>query len=145
VELPFADEVNYWKTSRSSPDAWIGKAVELLKKLGATHIAEGFGARDGKAVFILTFDIAEDAFRISWPVLPSRKPADEAAARIQAATLLYHDTKARALSASILGPRTAFVGSLLLPDGRTVSETSLPAIAKHLQQASQGSLKLIGS
>ena len=57
MDLPFADEVNYWKTGRSSPDVWIGKTVELLKKLGATGIAEAFGARDGKAAFILAFAI----------------------------------------------------------------------------------------
>ena len=133
MDLPFSDEVNYWKTSRTAADAWVGKSISLLRKLGATDIAEAFGSRNGNAAFILAFAIDGESFRIAWPVLPNRKPGEEAAARVQAATLLYHDCKAKALSAAILGPRTAFIGALLLPGGHTVAEASLPAIAEHVR------------
>ena len=64
-----------------------------------------------------------------WPVLPT-KSGDEKAARIQAATLLYHDIKARAISAAVLGARAAFFTFLMLPDGRTAAAIAAPEIAE---------------
>ncbi len=132
--LPFAEDVNYWKTGKSSPDTLVSKAVEIIRKLGGTNIAEAFGSYDGRAAFIVQFNFGEERFRIAWPCLPQRK-ADERAARIQAATFLFYDVKAKALSAAILGPRAVFIGSLLLPSGKTVTESALPAIAEHMQIA----------
>lgn len=132
MNLPYCDEVPYWKTSRTAPDTWIQKTVDLLRKLGASDISEAFGSSAGRAAYILAFNFTADRFRVVWPVLPPRKPEDGAAARIQAATLLYHDCKAKAVAASVLGPRDAFIGALLLPDNRTVTESSLPALAEHL-------------
>jgi hypothetical protein len=62
-------------------------------------------------------------------VLPSEK-GNELAARRQAATMLYHDTKAKCLSAVVLGTRIAFFSYLLLPDGRTAAEASFPELAE---------------
>ena len=136
-ELPFAETVSYWKSGSSSPDVWIQKAVDLLKKLGATSISEGFGSVDGRAAFAIAFEFDGEKFRSAWPVLPTKRPDDFRAARIQAATFVYHDLKAKALSASVLGVRSAFVGNLLLKDGRTTAEASsaelLAAVATPLR------------
>ena len=132
MEFPYCDEVPYWKTSRTSPDGWIQKTVQLLQRLGATNISEMFGASCGRAAFVLAFSFGVDNFRVVWPVLPPRKAEDAQSARVQAATLLYHDCKAKAVAASVLGPRNAFIGALLLPDDRTVIESSLPTLTAHL-------------
>lgn len=39
-----AEEANYWKTSKSAPDAWMGKAIRQIKQLGGVVLAEGFGS-----------------------------------------------------------------------------------------------------
>ena len=72
---------------------------------------------------MIAFEISGDRFKIVWPVLKSRS-GNEKAARRQAATFIYHDVKAKCLSATVLGARSAFFSYLLLPDGRTVSEAS---------------------
>ena len=53
------------------------------------------------------------------------------AAQRQAATMLHHDIKARCLTARVLGARSAMLGYLVLPDGRTTSEAT---DAEFLQQ-----------
>ena len=74
------------------------------------------------------------AREVVWPVLRVKKPEDQAAARIQAATMLYHECKARALAAAVFGVRAAFIGNLVLADNRTVVETSTPELTEHLKQ-----------
>lgn len=76
---------------------------------------------------MLAFKIGGDRFKIHWPVLPS-KGGHERAARVQAATMLYHDVKARCISAAVLGARAAFFSFLMLPDGRAVIEVSTPEL-----------------
>ena len=74
---------------------------------------------------MLAFEIGGDKFKVLFPVLPS-KSGNEKAARIQAATMIYHDIKSKCVSAAVLGSRAAFFSYLLLPDGRTTAnlETS---------------------
>ena len=129
--LPFAEDVNYWQTSKSSPDSWMEKTKRLILGLGGKVLMEGFGSEpmSGRSAFMLAFEIKGDHFKIVWPVLPSRG-RNEGAARIQAATLIYHDTKAKCLSAVVLGARAAFFSYLMLPDGRTAVEASVPELAK---------------
>jgi len=129
MELPFADTVNYWKTNQSAPDSWIDKARRQIEKLGGTVTAEAFGrGADGRSAYMISFRINENDFRVVWPVLPVKNARDERAARVQAATMLYRDVKARCLSAVVLGARTAFFSYLLLPDGRQASEAATPEI-----------------
>ena len=130
---PFAEEVNYWKPGRSDPDSWIEKARKQVERLGGSVLTYAFGheVSSGRAAFVLAFQIGEDKFKVIWPVLSS-KTGDDRAARIQAATMLYHDVKARCLSSAVLGARAAFLSYLLLPDGRTVSQMSLPELAEGL-------------
>jgi hypothetical protein len=130
--LPYADEIRYWKTGQSSPDAWIDKTVGVIKEMGGLNISEAFGSSRGRAAFCLAFEIGGERFRVVWPVLQTRRPDDERAARVQAATLLYHDCKAKAIAASVLGTRTAFFHALMLPDGRTLAEVANPLLAESI-------------
>lgn len=125
MDLPFAEDLNYWKTGTSAPDKWIEDAIELIEALGGEVLSQAFGSeRLGRAAYMLNFVIGGEEFRIVWPVLPTHKPADNVAARRQAATMLYHDTKAKCLKAAIFGPRTAFFEYLVLDDGRTASQVA---------------------
>ena len=129
-ELPYAETVNYWKTSQSAPDQWLQKAKRLITDLGGTVLSEVFGSdgNTGRSAYMLQFEINGDRFRITWPVLPTKKPDDELAAKRQACTLIYHEVKARVLHASVLGTRSAFFQYLMLQDGRTAQQASLPEL-----------------
>ena len=127
--LPHAEDVNYWKTGRSAPDAWLDRAKKEIEKAGGHHLGEGFGsdAATGRSAYMIAFELEGDQFKIVWPVLPSRGE-NERAARVQAATMLYHDVKARCVSAKVRGARAAFFSYLLLPDGRTAAGASVPEL-----------------
>lgn len=128
-----AEDVNYWKTGTSSPDTWIGKAKNEIVTLGGVIHVELFGAdAEGRAMYALEFTLRGERYRIRWPVLPCRATglANERAARIQAATALYHDVKARCVAAKWHGARAAFLTFLLLPDGRTAAEATTPELAQ---------------
>lgn len=135
---PYAEDMPYWKTGASAPDTWIDRAQVAILQAGGRAISNAYG-RDGsgRAAFMLTFELAGEQYRIVWPVLPLRArsektiKASERSARIQAATMLYHDTKARCLAARVLGARVAFFSFLLLPDGRTAGELAAPELAAH--------------
>ena len=86
---------------------------------------------------MISFEFEKEQYKVVWPVLPSRTK-DDRAAKIQAATMLYHDIKAKCLSASVLGTRTSFFAFLLLPDGQIASDVStgelnsvLPGVFQH--------------
>jgi len=130
AELPFGEDINYWKTGSSSPEVWIAKARKLIVDFGGKILMEAFGMDEsGKAAFMLAFEIGGDRFKMAWPVLPS-KTKNERAARIQSATMIYHDVKAKCVSAAVLGARTAFFSYLMLPDGRTAAQVATPEIAQ---------------
>ena len=128
MKLPYAENINYWKTSQSSPDNWIEKATKQIQSLGGKVYTHAFGQDDeGASAYMMLFSINEDQFKVVWPVLPSRT-GKEIAAKRQAATLLYHDIKAKCLSATVKGTREAFFQYLLLPNGRTTSQASIPEL-----------------
>jgi hypothetical protein len=120
----YAEDVNYYQTSTTAADTWIDKAKKEIARIGGRVKASAFGEDDsGRAAFMMLFQIGEDAFRISWAVLPQRK-ANERAAKIQAATMLYHDVKHKVVMAKVKGVKTAFMEYWLLPDGRTAAEAT---------------------
>jgi hypothetical protein len=125
----YAEDVgNYWKTGQSAPDTWIDKAKGEIKAAGGKTLSEAYGSDGtGRSAYMLEFAFAEERFRVVWPVLKSRAN-NERAARIQAATMLYHDVKARCVSAKVLSIRVAFFSYLLLPDGRTAAQVAAPDI-----------------
>ena len=128
----YAENVNYWQTSRSSPDTWLDKAKREVTKIGGTVVGEGFVSDTIQSSYLLMFRIDDDQFRMAWPVLKS-KSGKARAARIQAATALYHEVKAACVKAKFLGARVAFFAFLMLPDGRTVSQVATHGIAEAFQ------------
>lgn len=128
----YAEDINYWETSRVPPNDWMEKARREIEGAGGTVLAEAFGSDEGgRAAFMLGFSLGGERFRIVWPVLTS-KTGKERGARIQAATMLYHDVKARAVAAKVLGSRAAFFSFLLLPDGRTMAQVATPELERML-------------
>jgi len=130
MNLPYAEDIgHYWQTGKSPPDEWMRKCRALIEAIGGKVLAEGFGAADGKAAFLFSFSFGSDTYRVVWPVLPS-STGNTLAARRQAATLLYHDIKAKAMTASVLGNKVAFFSYLSLPDGRTASSLAVPELSE---------------
>jgi hypothetical protein len=128
----YAEDVgHYWKTGQSSPDTWVDKAKAEIVSVARDKKAilnEAYGKDgQGRAAFMLEFVLSSERFRLVWPVLPSRS-GNERAAKIQAATMLYHDVKARCVTAKVLGGRAAFFTYLLLPDGRTAAQVAAPEL-----------------
>jgi hypothetical protein len=130
MTLPYAEDVNYFKTSQSPADSWVDKTVALIRGMGGEVLAEAFGNSNGRAAYMIDFRIGQDRYRIVWPVLPVRAKGNERAARVQAATMMYHDVKAKCLTASVMGTRAAFFNYVLLPDGRNVTQLSTPELLK---------------
>lgn len=121
----YAEDVNYWKTSQVSPDTWIDKAKREIENAGGKVHGEAFGRdENGRAAFMLDFAFGTERFRAIWPQLPTYSGKDDRAARIQAATMLYHDIKAKCVAAKVHGPRAAFFQFLTLPDGRTAPQAA---------------------
>lgn len=118
----YAEDINYWKTGQSSPDTWMDKAKTQIEKIGGMIVADGYGNEPmtGRSAYMLTFEIAGDDFMVIWPVLAS-KTENTRAAKIQAATMLYHDVKAKCISSYVLGSRSAFFSYLLLSSGQVAS------------------------
>lgn len=133
-ELPYSDDLNFWKTSKSRADTWIDRAEAQIVKLGGVVLASGYGSEPavGRAAFMLGFEIEGNKFKVVWPVLPNKYEGDEKAARVQAATMLYHDIKAKCLMSKVFGSRVAFFSYLMLPDGsgRTASEASFDELSE---------------
>lgn len=120
MNLPEGCKINYWKTSHSDPGTWMSRAEAEVCKAGGKVLGHAFGTAEafGSAAFMLSFEAGGQQFNIVWPVLP-HDMKDERAARVQAATLLHHDVKARCLSARVMGFKRAFFSYLRLPNGRT--------------------------
>lgn len=132
-ERVYAEDVNYWRTSQSSADSWMRKVRKELEGISAEILAEAFGREGDRSAFMIQFRIDADVFRIVWPVLPS-KTGKDTAAKVQAATMVYHDVKARCVSAKVLGKRNAFFAFMELPDGRTMTEASTAELAAAVPQ-----------
>ena len=125
MSLPHAEDCNYWKTSSASPDTWLDRCIKLIEQFDGIVVSSGYGSEGvtGRAAYLIQFDTVDEdeeihRFKIVWPVLPTSRKGEELAARRQAATMMYHDIKAKCVSAQVLGARTAFFSWLLLPDGR---------------------------
>lgn len=134
MDLPYAEDINYWKTSKSTPDTWLDKAEGVIEGLGGQVSVRAKGKTNGKTAFLMEFTFNPEKFRIVWPVLPSER-GDTRSAERQAATLLYHDVKARSLRASIFGNRSAFFDFLQLEDGRTVTQLSSQELIDYIPKA----------
>ena len=131
MELPYAEDIgHYWQTGSSSPDVWIEKAKSQIEEVGGFINSDAYGSMGVRAAFMIAFSIEGDKFKVVFPVLES-KTGKTLAAKRQAATMLYHDIKAKCMVASVLGTKTAFFSYLVLPDGRTASEVATPELAQN--------------
>jgi len=131
MKLPYAEDINYWKTSRSTPDTWLDKAEAIIARLGGEVRLRASGRMEEHRAYLVDFTIDGDAFRIVYPVLPTRGEDIKAAER-QAATLLFYEVKSKALKAAVFGARAAFFEFLLLDNGRTVGQLSLPELMDYV-------------
>lgn len=138
----YAEDVNYFRTSKSGADTWLERAKAEIKRVGGQVVGSGSFTEDisGRAGFMLAFRLDDDDFTVKWPVLQS-KTNQHRAARVQAATALYHEIKNACVKLRFLGARSAFLPYLMLPDGRTAAEVTssqlleaLPAIVGGNQQ-----------
>ena len=126
----YAEDVNYFKTGTSSPDTWLDNAKKEIRAAGGKTLSEAYGRDEtGRAAYMLEFSFGAERFRAVWPVLKSRSN-NEKAARIQAATMLYHDIKAKCVSAKVHGAHAAFFQFLMLPDGRTAAQLAAPELSE---------------
>lgn len=124
VKPIYAEDVPYFQTGKSAAETWIDRTKKEIASVGGKITSEVFGVDEtGLAAFMLAFQIGDERFRLMWPVLPSKK-GHEKAAKIQAATALYHDVKAKVVSAKFKGVRVAFFEYLLLPNGQTTAQAS---------------------
>lgn len=130
-----AENANYWKTSKSSPDVWLEKAQTEIKRVGGVIAGSAIVSDEiaGRYAFMLAFQLGDDNFKMTWPVLKT-KTGNLKAARIQAATALYHEVKAACVKVKFLGARSAFFAYLMLPDGRTASDVGGDELAQILPQ-----------
>jgi hypothetical protein len=129
MRVIYAEDVNYWKSGQSAPDTWIDKAKTEIRAAGGKTLSEAYGKDGtGRAAYLLEFAFGAERFRAVWPVLSSRA-GNERAAKIQAATMLYHDIKAKCVAAKVHGVRAAFFQFLLLPDGRTAAQAAAPELS----------------
>lgn len=129
MDLPYAEDIgHYWKTGSSSPDTWLERTKKVIADLGGEVLADGYGSASGRAAYMLAFKIKSQNYKVVWPVLPTWR-AKEIDAKRQAATMLYHDVKAKAMTASVLGVEAAFFSYMMLPDGRVSSELAKPELA----------------
>ena len=130
MSLPFAEEMNYWKTSRTAADAWLDKAEALIESYGGAVDSRAIGRHHGSEAVMLGFRFGADVFRLTWPCLPSKYGDTDAsfaqASRRQAATSVYHDVKSRGIRFKIAGARVAFFEFQALPDGRVAGELAAP-------------------
>lgn len=132
-KLPYAEDCNYWQTGQSSADNWIDEAKKEIMVVGGKILGDAYGndATTGRSAYMIQFKLGDEPFKIVWPVLPTRR-GSQRAAQIQAATMLYHDVKARCVSAKVLGAKTAFFSYFQLPDGRSASEATSEQLAEAL-------------
>ena len=132
-EAAWAEKVNYWQTSRTAPGTWLERAAGQVEKAGGKVLAQGEGQepQTGQRAYMLLFELDGAQFKVVWPVLPTKTNKDKAA-RIQAATALYYDVKARCVSSKFLGGRAAFFSYLILPDGRVAAQVAVPELMNGL-------------
>ena len=93
---------------------------EITKAAGIVTTKAVVETEDRACIF-LEFRFAADIFKIDWEALESRK-GDRKAALIQAAAMIYHDIKAKVVSAQVKGHRKAFIEYLKLPSGYVVAD-----------------------
>lgn len=122
TKLPNAESMPYWKTSKSGVETWLDKTEKMITDVSGNVHTRINGKSKGVEAIMFGFTIGADEFKILWPVLPVKNPKDKPSAQRQAATMLWHDTKARINRIKIFGPKITFFDYLVLDNGKSVSE-----------------------
>lgn len=122
--FPNAEDINYWKTGKSTPDTWLDKAEKVINDLGGEVVLRALGKVEDRSGFLMDFKFGDEKFRAVWPVLPVKNDKDIKAAERQAATMLFYDVKSRSIRAAVFGVRNAFFDFILLENNHTVSQLS---------------------
>ena len=133
-DLPLADEMNYWKTSKSSAESWLSKASDMIEKHGGTVYLSAKGKHLEQTAFCIEFNFDNEHFRSVWPVLNYKYRGDDKAAERQAATMLFYDIKNRCMKMAIFGARASFFDMLRLPDGRTAGQLANENLVEYSAQ-----------
>lgn len=132
MNLPDASKLPYWKSGHSSPESWVQKARAQLEAAGATvDLCLPSMFQHGRTAHVIGFSVNGDSFKLIWPVL-AHDPDNELAAIRQAATMLFHDVKARCVKLRVFGARWAFHAELILPDGRAAGQLTTPELVEAL-------------
>ena len=127
-KLPHAEDVNYWKTGQTAADKKLDATAKLIEDATAKLIEDVggeihmkmLGMMYGRSAVILGFTIDGIPHQIAWPVLETRKgEKDTRAARLQAATFVYHDVKAKVVSYQVLG--TAAFADIRMIEGQNAT------------------------
>ena len=134
MDLPFAEDMNYWKSGKSQPDKWLDNAEDIIEKLGGKVSLRAKGKQDDRAAYCMDFTFGTDQFKAIWPVLPTKNNENRAAER-QAATMLFHDVKSRAVKFAIFGARVAFFDFLLLENGKTAGQLTNHELIEYTPQS----------
>lgn len=121
--LPFANELPYFKTGKSSAESWVLKTEKLIESAGGIVHTRLMGKSLGLEGIMIQFAIEGSQFKLTWPVLPVEKMIDESAALRQCGTMIYHDTKARINRIRIFGPKVVFADWLILENGQTLAQS----------------------
>lgn len=120
------------------------KTIKILKEYGAvfTGRAHGHDMITGQEAYMMQFSLDGDNYKIVWPVLTPKQEKDGNAARRQAATMLYHDIKARLMYATVHDIRNAFLPMLLVTDasGRLLAmgEVATPELMDRIPKMLEG-------
>jgi len=131
----------YWDTGQSAPDEWLRKAKEQIEKVGGEVTESGIIMQYNRTVVMIGFALEGDNFRVVWPVLAHDPKENQTAVR-QAATMLFHDVKARCVAVMVKGARLAFHAELILPDGRSAGSLSDGDLVKCLPEMLQQPLAI---
>lgn len=132
----YAEELNYFKTSKASADSWIAKAKREIMSIGGRVTGEAYlnDADTGRAAYMLAFTLEGRLYSAKWPVMPTKRGTDQdqQAAKVQAATALYHDIKARVVTCKFREVSFAFLNYQVLPNGQTVAEAADSSMVEQL-------------
>jgi hypothetical protein len=132
----YADDLPYWKTSKSTVDSWLNKAKREIATIGGKITGEAYlnDADKGRAAFMLSFTLEGRLYVAKWAVMPTKRGTeqDQQSAKVQAATALYHDIKARVVTCKFQEKHFAFLNYMMLPNGQNVAEAADSTPVDHL-------------
>lgn len=68
----YAEQVNYWNTSKKSPDKLLTECEKMLTDVKATILTSGILKHQGNTIVILEFALQDAHYRMEWKPLRSK-------------------------------------------------------------------------